>query len=326
VKLYYFRGNYPPDSTSHQTWYVGHPPSRLTKPITAISLKQNAANSRLRVAQCQDKRGPGKKRAVVALVERGGKVRSFHPALADAGNVTKIVREYINRETRLHTDESKLYHRVGKEFAAHETVNHSIKEYARGDVTTNTVEGYFSIFKRGMRGIYQHCSEKPVRQSVPTLLSRATTRPAKAANNELGFPPLRRYSSARLSASAVEYAAYGGKSRGGADMADADIHWAQYIKAATEAFVLLKALYPLLPTQSKDEVETKIEAAERALEMANVALAKSWGFKIHDCAFPPKIMLWDNDKRVRRCPGCGYEIDPRPQRQDYEDEFLSVRR
>ena len=46
------------------------------------------------------------------------------------------------------------------EFAAHETGNHSAKEYARGDVTTNTVEGYFSIFKRGMRGNYQHCAEK----------------------------------------------------------------------------------------------------------------------------------------------------------------------
>ena len=71
-----------------------------------------------------------------------------------------IVRENVARETRLHTDESPLYYRVGKEFAAHETVKHSDKEYARGDVTTNTVEGYFSIFKRGMRGVYQHCSEK----------------------------------------------------------------------------------------------------------------------------------------------------------------------
>jgi transposase-like protein len=108
----------------------------------------------------KDPRGPGKKRAVVALVERGGKVRSFHPALADGVSVTKIVRDNIDHETRLHTDESKLYHRVGKEFAAHETVNHSAEEYVRGDVTTNTIEGYFSIFKRGMRGIYQHCSEK----------------------------------------------------------------------------------------------------------------------------------------------------------------------
>ena len=58
------------------------------------------------------------------------------------------------------TDESRLYTKVGKEFASHEKVNHSIKEYARGDVTTNTIESYFSVFKRGMRGVYQHCDEK----------------------------------------------------------------------------------------------------------------------------------------------------------------------
>ena len=102
----------------------------------------------------------GRKRAIVALVERGGEVRSFHVPSAYSDAVVSIVRNNIARETRLHTDESRLYHAVGKEFAAHETVKHADKEYARGDVTTNTVEGYFSIFKRGMRGVYQHCAEK----------------------------------------------------------------------------------------------------------------------------------------------------------------------
>jgi transposase-like protein len=100
------------------------------------------------------------KRAIVALVERGGEVRSFHIPDANLDTVVEVVRDNIDRESRLHTDESKLYHRVGKEFAAHETVTHSHKEYARGDVTTNTVEGYFSVFKRGMKGTYQHCAEK----------------------------------------------------------------------------------------------------------------------------------------------------------------------
>jgi transposase-like protein len=99
-------------------------------------------------------------RAIVSLVERGGRVRSFHPANADGKSVAAIVRENIARETRLHTDESRLYTKVGAEFSTHETVNHGAKEYARGDVTTNSVEGYFSIFKRGMKGIYQHCREK----------------------------------------------------------------------------------------------------------------------------------------------------------------------
>ena len=102
----------------------------------------------------------GTKRTIVSLVERGGSVRSFHAPVSDAATVAKIVSDNIARETRLHTDESKLYTKIGAEFAAHETVNHSAKEYARGDVTTNSVEGYFSIFKRGMKGVYQHCGEK----------------------------------------------------------------------------------------------------------------------------------------------------------------------
>lgn len=106
------------------------------------------------------KTGTGTKRAIVSLVERGGSVRSFHVPVADAATVTKIVNENIARESRLHTDESKIYIKAGADFAAHETVNHSAKEYARGDVTTNSVEGYFSIFKRGMKGVYQHCGEK----------------------------------------------------------------------------------------------------------------------------------------------------------------------
>ena len=104
--------------------------------------------------------GPSGKRAVVSLVERGGQVRSFNPAYADGNAVNAIVRENIARESRLHTDESRLYMGVGKEFAAHETVTHSHDEYVRGDVHTNSVEGYFSIFKRGMKGVYQHCKEK----------------------------------------------------------------------------------------------------------------------------------------------------------------------
>ncbi len=99
-------------------------------------------------------------RPIVSLVERGGRVRSFHVASADQDTVSHIVRENIDHESRLHTDESRLYARVGPEMAKHETVLHAIKEYARGDVTTNSVEGFFGIFKRGMRGVYQHCKEK----------------------------------------------------------------------------------------------------------------------------------------------------------------------
>ena len=117
-------------------------------------------------------------RPVVALVERGGSVRSFHVPVADAASVAAIVRDNVHRESRLHTDESKLYPAVGKEFAAHETVRHTAKEYARGDVTTNTVETYFSVFKRGMRGTYQHCKEKHLHRYLAEFDFRFNTRTA----------------------------------------------------------------------------------------------------------------------------------------------------
>jgi len=104
--------------------------------------------------------GPKNKRPILALVERGGSVRTFHVPVADKDTVTGIVRENIARETRLHTDESRLYTGSDEHFSAHESVKHSAGEYVRGDVHTNSAEGYFSIFKRGMRGIYQHCGEK----------------------------------------------------------------------------------------------------------------------------------------------------------------------
>jgi transposase-like protein len=104
--------------------------------------------------------GPADKRVIISLVERGGSVRSFHAEHADKLTVNKIVAENLDRETRLHTDESRIYGEVINHVASRETVIHSKGEYARGDVHTNSVEGYFSIFKRGMRGTYQYCKEK----------------------------------------------------------------------------------------------------------------------------------------------------------------------
>jgi transposase-like protein len=104
--------------------------------------------------------GPANKRAIVALVERGGNVRTFHVAHADKVTVGGIVAANIAHESRLHTDESRLYTEIGALFSAHETVKHSAGEYVRGDVHTNSAEGYFGIFKKGMKGVYQHCKEK----------------------------------------------------------------------------------------------------------------------------------------------------------------------
>jgi transposase-like protein len=104
--------------------------------------------------------GPAGKRPIVALVERGGRVRTFHVASATRESVREILVRNVSRESILHTDESRLYTETGKEFADHQTVKHSAGEYVRGDVHSNSAENYFSVFKRGMRGVYQHCDEK----------------------------------------------------------------------------------------------------------------------------------------------------------------------
>ncbi|MDP2331174.1 MAG: IS1595 family transposase [Reyranella sp.] len=119
-------------------------------------------NSRTgRIAQ-----GPSFKRGILSLVERGGEVRSFYVEGTKSEDVARIVRQHVAKESRLHTDEHRMYLGVGKEFASHERVNHSKKEYARGDVTTNTVESFFSVFKRGMRGVYQQCGEQHLHRYV----------------------------------------------------------------------------------------------------------------------------------------------------------------
>lgn len=105
--------------------------------------------------------GPATKRCVVSLVERGGKVRSFHVNRATKDSVREILVRNVSRKSTLMTDESRLYTETGKEFKKHGTVNHSAGIYAKKDGThSNTVENYFSIFKRGMQGVYQHCAEK----------------------------------------------------------------------------------------------------------------------------------------------------------------------
>lgn len=128
--------------------------------------------------------GPANKRPILALVERGGNVRTFHVPVADQLTVTQIVRENIAKESRLHTDESRLYAGSADHFAAHETVKHTADEYVRGDVTTNTVEGYFSVFKRGMRGTYQHCGEKHLHRYLAEFDFRFNNRAALGVNDE----------------------------------------------------------------------------------------------------------------------------------------------
>src|ERR1700719_3236648 len=104
------------------------------------------------------------KEAVMALVERGGKVRSFHVPEVTATTLKPIIVDAIAKDSHFRTDESGVYWGVGEQFASHRTVVHSINEYVRGDAHTNTVEGYFSILKRGVYGIYHHVSQEHLKR------------------------------------------------------------------------------------------------------------------------------------------------------------------
>ncbi len=130
----------------------------------------------------------GSKRSIVALVERGGSARTFHVDRADQATVGKIVRENIARKSVLHTDESKLYDGSLLHVAEHHKVVHSGSEYVRYEdertVHTNTVEGYFSVFKRGMRGTYQHCAEKHLHRYLAEFDFRYNSRSKLGVNDE----------------------------------------------------------------------------------------------------------------------------------------------
>jgi transposase-like protein len=124
----------------------------------------------------KDKKGHSKLRSVVSLVS-GGKARTFQVAHANARTVRHILVTNAKRDSELHTDESGLYRKVGREFAAHKRVVHSRLEYVGpSGESTNAVENYFSIFKRGMKGIYQHCSEKHLQRYLNEFDFRYNTR------------------------------------------------------------------------------------------------------------------------------------------------------
>ncbi|MDO9472987.1 MAG: IS1595 family transposase [Caulobacter sp.] len=115
----------------------------------------------------KSKRKPGQiggvgKRVVFALVERNGRARSFHVANVSGKTLNPILRTNVSRKTDLMTDDAGQYRNVGKEFASHETVNHGKDEYvryAKPIITTNTIESYFAILKRGIMGTFHHVSE-----------------------------------------------------------------------------------------------------------------------------------------------------------------------
>jgi transposase-like protein len=121
--------------------------------------------------------GKGKEVAF-ALVERGGKVRSFHVPEVNGETLRPILVAQIDRKSSLMADQGKHYTIVGREFDRHETVNHSLDEYVRGDAHTNTIEGYFSILKRGIIGTYHHVSQQHLKRYLAEFDFRYNERSA----------------------------------------------------------------------------------------------------------------------------------------------------
>ncbi len=123
-------------------------------------------------------RRPAPKKAVVALVERDGHVRSFHVANVNAKHLRSLIVTNVDRASHLMTDEAMVYTRVGREFNGHSVVNHSAKQYVTtgGFKHSNTAENFFSIFKRGVIGTYHHMSEAHLARYTAEFDFRYNTR------------------------------------------------------------------------------------------------------------------------------------------------------
>ncbi|MGA7789950.1 MAG: IS1595 family transposase [Xanthobacteraceae bacterium] len=153
--------------TLKTAWFMAH---RIREAMRVVGVEPMGGNGEIIEAdetfigrlegQPKGRTGGWHKNIVLTLVQRGGSARSFHVDGVRVADIAPILRKNIAGESALMTDEATHYDEIGQKFASHETVNHAAKEYARGDVSTNTVEGYYSIFKRGMKGVYQHCKEK----------------------------------------------------------------------------------------------------------------------------------------------------------------------
>jgi transposase-like protein len=125
-------------------------------------------------------KGPhiSKKQKVVALVERKGRVRAFHVPTVNVETLRPILQSQIAQKARFMTDSAGVYKKLGKHFASHEVIDHAAGEYARGDITTNTVESFFGVLKRGISGVYQHVSPEHLSRYVDEFAFRHNTRSA----------------------------------------------------------------------------------------------------------------------------------------------------
>jgi transposase-like protein len=117
-------------------------------------------------------RGAVGKAAVLGLRERGGQVRALHVQATDADTVHQAIHRHVEVGSELHTDEASVYNGIGGLFFGHDTINHGIGEYVRGDVTTNGIESVFAVMKRGVIGVYHYTSQKHLNRYVQEFAFR----------------------------------------------------------------------------------------------------------------------------------------------------------
>jgi transposase-like protein len=166
-------------------WFLSH---RIREAMTSLGMEPMGGEGEIveidetfigRKQGEMKRRGYSHKHAVMSLVQRhpeGARVRSFHVSGTAAADLLPIIKVHVSPETHIMTDEAGQYNRLNKFFAAHDFTNHTAGEYVRGNVHSNTVEGYYSVFKRGMVGIYQHCSEHHLHRYVAEYDFRYNTR------------------------------------------------------------------------------------------------------------------------------------------------------
>jgi transposase-like protein len=155
--------------TNKTAWFMAHriryamsqPPFK-TKLAGVVEVDETYIGGKPRAGRIRTKKDRqmwiDSKAPVVALVQREGDVRSFHLPRVTGDNLRQVLSANIDPDSRLVTDGSTKYWTLGKAFASHESVEHRAGEYVRDDVTTNTVEGFFGLLKRGVIGSYHHVS------------------------------------------------------------------------------------------------------------------------------------------------------------------------
>jgi hypothetical protein len=158
--------------TVKSAWFMSH---RLREAMTAGTLPPMGGEGEIveidetfigKKEGAKVQRGFAHKHAVMTLVQRGGSARSFHVNGTSAADLLPIIKANVLPGTHVMTDEAGQYAHLARYFSGHDFTRHGAGEYVRGIVHSNTVEGFYSVFKRGMKGIYQHCSERHLRRYV----------------------------------------------------------------------------------------------------------------------------------------------------------------